>query len=48
MSGGPQEAHDRLTVHGIERAGGLVGEQQPALADDRTRDRDALAFPTRP
>ena len=47
MRGGAQEAHDRLAVHGVERAGRLVGEQQPALADDRARDRDALALAAR-
>ena len=39
--------HDSLAVHGVESAGRLVGEQQSALADDRTRDRDALAFAAR-
>jgi hypothetical protein len=44
---GAQEAHDTLAVDGVERAGRLVGEQQAALADDRARDRDPLAFAAR-
>ena len=44
LRGGPQQAHDGLAVHGVERAGRLVGEQQPALADDRPCDRNPLAL----
>ncbi len=29
---------------GIEIAGGLIGDQQLRLADDRARDADALLF----
>ena len=47
LRGGPQQAHDGLAVHGVERAGRLVGEQQPALADDRSGDRDPLALAAR-
>ena len=45
--GGAQQAHDRLAVHRVERAGRLVGEQEPALADDRPGDRDPLALAAR-
>ena len=31
----------------VERAGGLVGEDQGGVGRDRTRDRDALLLPTR-
>ena len=44
---GPQQAHDRLAVDRVERAGRLVREQEPALADDRPRDRDPLALAAR-
>ena len=44
---GAQQAHDCFAVHGVERAGRLVGEQQPALADDRPGDRNALALTSR-
>ena len=44
LRGGAQQAHDRLAVDRVERAGRLVGEQQPALADDRPGDRDPLAL----
>ena len=47
VRGGPQQTHDGLAVHGVERAGRLVGEQQPALADDRPGDRDPLALAAR-
>ena len=47
MRRGAQQAHDRLAVHGVERTRRFVGEQQPALADDRPRDRDPLALAAR-
>jgi len=33
------QAHDRLAVGRVERAGGLVGEQQAPVADHGTGDR---------
>jgi hypothetical protein len=42
LARGPHEAHDALAVDGVERAGRLIREEQPAISDDRTRDRDAL------
>ena len=42
LARGAHEAHHALTVDGVERAGGLVREEQPAVSDDRTGDRDAL------
>jgi hypothetical protein len=47
VGGRSQQAHDALAVDRVQRAGGLVGEQQAALADDRPRDRDALALAAR-
>ena len=46
VGGGPQQAHDGFAVHGVERAGRLVGKQEPALADDCAGDRDSLALAT--
>ena len=42
--GGAQQAHDGLAVHGVESAGRLVGEEQPAVADDRSGDRNPLTL----
>ena len=47
LAGRPQQAHDRLAVDRVEGAGRLVGEQQPAVADDRPGDRDPLALAAR-
>jgi hypothetical protein len=44
VGGRAQQAHHAFPVDGVERAGGLVGEQQGALADDRPGDRDPLAL----
>ena len=44
LARGAQEAHDGLAVGGVERTGGLVGEQQVPVADDGAGDRDPLAF----
>ena len=38
------DPHDCLAVGGVERARGLVREQQPTFTDNRTRNGDALAF----
>ena len=40
-------AHDFDREPGVEIAGGLVGDQQLRLADDGTRDADALLFADR-
>jgi hypothetical protein len=40
----PQQAHHGLSLNGIQGARRLVREQQPAPADDRARDRDALTL----
>ena len=37
-----QQAQHQLAGLAVERAGGLVGEDQPARADQRAGDRDAL------
>ena len=42
-----QQAHHGLAVHRVERAGGLVGQQQAPLAHHGPGDRDALALATR-
>jgi hypothetical protein len=44
---GPEEAHDGLAVHGVESAGRLVGEQEPAFPDDRASDGQPLTLATR-
>ena len=44
--GASKQAHDGLAVHGVQSAGGLVGEQQSAVADDRPCDRNPLALAT--
>src|SRR5690606_23893148 len=43
-AGRAQQAHHRLAGHRVERAGGLVGQQQPAVADEGARDRHPLSF----
>ena len=43
----PNETHHALAVDGVERAGRLVGQQQPAITDDRAGDRDALTLAAR-
>ena len=42
VAAGAQQAQDLLAGLGVERAGRLVGEDQPPLADDRAGDRDPL------
>ena len=44
LARGSDEPHHRLPVGRVERAGRLVGEQQPAVADDRPGDGDPLAL----
>ena len=41
------QTHDRLGVARVERAGGLVGQQQPALSDHGAGDRHPLPFAAR-
>src|SRR3954471_2047431 len=41
----PQQPQHLLAGLGVEGAGRLVGEHQPALTDDRPGDRDALLLP---
>ena len=43
---GGQHLDDLVAVQRVERTGRLVGEQQPALADDGAGDGDALLLPT--
>ena len=38
------QPHHAFAVHGVERAGRLVGQQQPAVADDRPGDGHPLAL----
>ena len=42
-----EQLDDRVAVQRVERARRLVGEQQPALADDRPGDGDALLLSAR-
>ena len=42
-----EQIHDLLARLAVERAGRLVGEDQPRLADQRARDRDALLLTAR-
>ena len=42
-----QQVHDRLAVVRVEVAGGLVGEQDRGIADERARHRDALLLAAR-
>ena len=42
-----EQAHHRLGVDRVERAGRLVGQQQPPFAHHRPRDRDPLPFAAR-
>ena len=42
-----KQPHDRLSVDRVERARGLVGEQDVAVADDGAGDRGPLALATR-
>src|SRR6266851_7121041 len=37
-----QEVHDRAPAAGVERGGGLVGEDDRRIAGERTGDRDTL------
>ena len=47
MRSGPQQSHHRLAVHGVQGAGRLVREQQPALADDPAGDCNPLPLAAR-
>ena len=42
VDGLPQQGEDLLAGSGVERAGGLVGEDHLGLRDERAGDRDAL------
>ena len=42
--GAGQQLHHPLAVEGVQRAGGLVGEQHARVGHQRARDRDALAL----
>jgi hypothetical protein len=42
---GHQQLHDVVGGDRVERAGGLVGEDQARPGDQRAGDRDALALP---
>ena len=44
LAGGQDQAHHRLAVGRVEGTGGLVGQQQVALADHGPGDRHPLAF----
>ncbi len=46
LAGGEDHAHHRLAVRRVERARGLVGEQQTTARRRRPRDRDPLALAT--
>ena len=43
---GPDETHDAFAVDRVQRSAGLVGEQQPALADDGAGDCHPLSLTT--
>ena len=47
VAGREDQAHDGLGVGGVERAGGLVGQEQLAVAHDGAGDGDPLALATR-
>ena len=47
VAGRKDQAHDGLGVGGVERAGGLVGQEQLASPDDGAGDGDPLALATR-
>src|SRR5438105_5694714 len=42
-----EERHDLGSGRGVEISGGLVGEEDARVVDESTRDRDALALPSR-
>src|SRR5262249_10277004 len=48
QGGGAQEAHDGLAGLGVEGGGGLVGDQQAGLVDQRPGDGHPLLLPARP
>ena len=41
-----QHLDDLVAVRRVQRTGRLIGEEQAALADNRTGDGDALLLPT--
>ncbi len=47
MAGGEDQAHDGLGVGGVERARGLVGQEELAVAHHGAGDGDPLALATR-
>ena len=42
-----KQAENRLPRHGVECAGGLIGEEQDPFPDRGARDRHALLLPAR-
>ncbi len=42
-----EEPHDVLRALRVERAGRLVGEDEPGIVDERSRDRDSLLLAAR-